>query len=158
MTAQASSRRSLRFDSIDQALAEVAALVEAEAGGRLRQHGRWTLGQILNHLATWVDFTYDGFPFRIPALVRCLLRSMKRRMLAGPLVAGVRLPGVRGGTLGTAVVPTAEASSHCRAAFGRLATEAPSRPHPIFGPMGHEEWVALHLRHAELHLSFLAPE
>ena len=45
-----------------------------------------------------------------------------------------------------------------RRAMERLKAEAPSKPQAIFGPMTHEEWVALHLRHAEMHLGFLVPE
>lgn len=28
---------------------------------------------------------------------------------------------------------------------------------PIFGKLSHEQWVNLHLKHAELHLGFLDP-
>jgi hypothetical protein len=29
--------------------------------------------------------------------------------------------------------------------------------HPVLGKLTHEEWTQLHLRHAELHLSFAVP-
>ncbi|MFN5799079.1 MAG: DUF1569 domain-containing protein [Planctomyces sp.] len=30
-------------------------------------------------------------------------------------------------------------------------------PHPGFGRMTHQEWLLLHLRHSEMHLSFAIP-
>ena len=30
--------------------------------------------------------------------------------------------------------------------------------HPIFGKLTHDEWIAINLRHAELHLGFQVPE
>ena len=40
----------------------------------------------------------------------------------------------------------------------RLQAEAPTAPNVIFGQLTHEEWIAINLRHAELHLGFLIPE
>src|SRR5688500_12779807 len=54
----AKSRRSPRFDSIDQAVAEMERLAEAERGGKLRRVGDWTLGQALGALATWEGFWF----------------------------------------------------------------------------------------------------
>jgi hypothetical protein len=45
-----------------------------------------------------------------------------------------------------------------RHAMDRLKVEAPTTPHAIFGPMTHGEWIAMHLRHSELHLGFLVAE
>ena len=42
--------------------------------------------------------------------------------------------------------------------YSRLSREAPGVPHPFLGPLTHEEWMGVNLRHAELHLSFLIPE
>ena len=157
MATPTASRRRLRFEAIEQALAEADALVAAEAAGRLRCLGRWTPGQNLNHLATWVDYAYDGFAMKIPFFLRWFGPLMKRKMLAGPLAAGIRIPGAPGGTYAVEPVATPAAHEHFRSSFSRLAREAPVRPHPLLGPLTHEQWVALHLRHAELHLSFLEP-
>src|SRR5207244_91073 len=59
-TAKIADRRVLRFDSLDQMLAEVDRLVDAERIGRLKRLGNWTLGQTLGHLATWMEFGYTG--------------------------------------------------------------------------------------------------
>lgn len=150
-------RRPLRFDAIDQVLADADALADAESRGELQSLGAWTLGQALNHLAAWVDFAYDGYPFQVPAFIRLLAKPMKKRALTKPLKPGMRLPKTPCGTLATEAIPTAEALPRFRQSFNRLASEAPTQPHPIFGPLTHEEWIQTHLRHAELHLSFQAP-
>jgi hypothetical protein len=66
----------------------------------------------------------------------------------------VILPGVPGGTFGIEMLGTDKGLGAMRAAFQRLAKQAPTRPNVIFGSMSHADWLKLNLRHAELHLSF----
>jgi hypothetical protein len=157
-TAKVGGRRTLRFDSIDQALAEADRLVEAERAGRLRRLGNWTLGQTLGHLACWVEFGFNGVPLKPPFFIRWIMRFRKRKFLTEPMQAGVKIPGVEGGTLATAAMPLDEAVGRWRRAMERLKVECPSLPNVIFGPLTHDEWIALNLRHAELHLSFFVPD
>ena len=72
-------RRPLRFDTIDQALAEAARLAELERAGRLKSLGNWTLGQTLGHLATWAEFSYTGAPLSPPWFVSSCLSASARR-------------------------------------------------------------------------------
>ena len=44
-----------------------------------------------------------------------------------------------------------------RKAASRLRTEKLGARHPVFGRMTDAEWIKLHLRHAELHLSYALP-
>jgi hypothetical protein len=157
-TGKVAGRRTLRFESLDQVLAEVERLAEAERAGRLKHLGNWTLGQTLGHLATWAEYSYTGAPLKAPFFVKWFLRLRKRKFLYGPMRAGVKIPGVAGGTLATESVPLDEALERMRRVLGRLKFEAPTAPNVIFGPLTHDEWVALQLRHAELHLGFLVPE
>jgi hypothetical protein len=157
-TGKVAGRRELRFESIDQALADVDRLAEVERAGRLRRLGNWTLGQTLGHLAAWVEYGYTGCPLKVPFFIRWILRLRKRKFLYGPMRSGVKIPGVEGGTLATDPMPLDEAVERYRRVMERLKTEAPTAPSPIFGRLTHEEWIALNLRHAELHLSFLVPE
>ena len=157
-TGTVAGRRVLRFESIDQVLAEVDRLAEAERAGRLKRLGNWTLGQTLGHLAAWAKFGYTGNPLRPPFFIRWFLRLRKRAFLYGPMRAGVKIPGVAGGTLATDPAPLDEALGRFRSVMERLKAEAPTAPSPIFGRLTHEEAVALNLRHAELHLVFLAPQ
>jgi hypothetical protein len=70
---------------------------------------------------------------------------------------GVRIPGVSGGTLATEPMSLDEALPRMHRVMGRLKSEAPAAPNVIFGPLTHEEWIAVNLRHAELHLGFQVP-
>jgi hypothetical protein len=156
-TGKVEGRRTLRFETTDQVMAEVDRLAEAERSGRLRRLGNWTPGQTLNHLASWVEYSYSGAPLKVPFFIRWILRLRKRKFLYGPMRAGVKIPGVAGGTLATEVRPLDDALGHMRRAMDRLKSETPTAPNVIFGSLTHEEWIAINLRHAELHLGFLLP-
>jgi hypothetical protein len=84
-TAELSARRVLHFDSLDEMLAEVDRLVEAERHGSLKRLGNWTLGQTLGHLASWTEYGYDGYPpLRVPFFIRWMLRLLKRTYCTSP--------------------------------------------------------------------------
>ncbi len=158
-TSKVADRRLLHFDSLDQALAEADRLVEAEKAGRLRRLGNWTLGQALGHVAVWAEYSYTGTPLKPPFFIRWILKLRnKRNFMYGSMRAGVVIPGVAGGTLATEVMPLEEAQGRFQRVLERLKTEAPTAPNAIFGPLTHEEWVAINLRHAELHLGFFRTE
>jgi hypothetical protein len=157
-TGSTTGRRELHFTRIDEALANVDRLAAAEREGRLRRLGNWTLGQTLGHLAAWADYSYDGVPLRVVFFVRLIMRPMKRRFLRGPMPAGRNIPRVPGGTLATDPLSTDEGLARFRRSFTCLRDEPPTRPHLLFGPLTHEQWIQSHLRHAELHLSFLRAE
>ena len=86
------------------------------------------------------------------------MKFRKQAFLRGPMQAGVKIPGVEGGTLATAPMPLDEALGRSRCVMERLKSEAPTIPNVVLGPLTHEESIALNLRHAELHLGFLVPE
>ena len=152
-------RRHLRFDAIDDAVAEAERLVAAERAGQIERVGNWTLGQSLGHLATWASFAFDGYPdsVRAPWFVRAILRVMRKRILTQGMMSGVRIRGVEGGTLGLETLDAEEALCRYRAAMLRLRDDVPSIVNPVFGKLTHEQWMQLNLRHSELHMSFLVP-
>ena len=47
-----------------------------------------------------------------------------------------------------------EAVEALSAAIERLKIEETRHPHPVFGRLTRHEWDLLHMRHAEMHLSF----
>jgi hypothetical protein len=156
-TKKVADHRKLHFDSIDQLMAEVDRLVEAERAGRLKHLGNWTLGQTLGHVACWAEYSYTGAPLKVPFFIKWIVRLRKKRFLYGPMTPGVRIPRVPGGTLATDVVPLDEAVERIRGVMQRLKSEAPTALNPLFGSLTHDEWIALTSRHAELHLGFHVP-
>jgi hypothetical protein len=158
-TKHVKDRRKLRFESLDEAVREAAALAEADRRGQLRATGNWSLGQALGHLAFWANAPFDGYPDlrRPPWLLRLVLPLFKPRFLNKGLPAGVRIPGPPAGTFGTDEMSTEDGLAAMRAGFQRMARQAPTKENPVFGPMTHEDWRKLNLRHAELHLGFFHP-
>jgi hypothetical protein len=152
-------RRTLRFNTVDDALAETIRLAAAEREGRLAQAGTWSLGQTLGHLATWANFPFDGYPpaVRPPLPIRLIARLLRNRIINKGMLPGMKLRGIPGGTLGLDPLPTDEGLTRFTDAFERLRRTSPTIVNPVFGPLTHEQWVQLNLRHAELHLGFLAP-
>src|SRR5215831_1544935 len=101
-TGKVIDRRKVRFFTPEEMEADVAVLVNAERAGRLKHLGNWSLGQVLNHLGSWVAFAFDGNPLKPPFFVRWIVALRKSTYLNGPMPAGVRIPRVEGGTLATA--------------------------------------------------------
>jgi hypothetical protein len=154
----AAGRPLLRFESLDEMMAEADRLANAERAGRLRRMGNWTLGQALGHIAGWAEYAYTGAPIKTPFFVRWIVSLRRRKYVYGGLRPGVRIPGVAGGTLVTDEMPVEDALARLRRVVARLKSESPTAPSPFFGRMTHEEAVAINLRHAELHLGFFQPE
>jgi hypothetical protein len=158
-TKKVRDRRVLRFNSLDDVLRDAEMLAEAARGGTLRATGNWTLGQALGHLATWVNMPFDGYPEmgRSAWWVRLLRPVITWWLVNKGFPAGVRIAGAPGGTFGIEPCEADDGLGRLRAAFRKLAEDAPIHTSPVFGSMTHEEWIKFHLRHAELHLSFFHP-
>lgn len=161
MTDQVDTRRSdhrkLWFEGVDDCISEVKRIREAHEAQALRATGNWTPGQIMAHVASWIDYAYDGFPVGPPPFfVRWILRRRVPKMLREGMPRGARIPGVKGGTFGMDDISTSEAIERLLRALRRLeSTEEAKYDSPAFGPMSHEDRIKLNLRHAELHLGFL---
>ena len=149
-------RRHPRFNDVDEAIRDAQALAQAERQGTLRAVGNWELGQAVGHVAYWARAPFEGYPpmRRPPWLLRVITALLKRRLLTHGFPAGVRIPGTPEGTFGLDRMPTDQALEELRAAFARLASQPPPGENPVFGPLSHDEWIKLNLRHAELHFGF----
>ena len=76
----------------------------------------------------------------------------KQKFIHEPMRAGVKIPGVEGGTLATEPVPLEVALERMQRVMAKLKSQAPTIVHSIFGQLSHDEWIAINLRHGELHL------
>src|SRR5262249_51520239 len=112
----------------------------------------------LGHVAVWAEYSYTGSPLKPPFFIKWILRLRKRKFLYEPMRAGVKIPGVKGGTLAIEPMPLDEAVGRLRRVLERLKSDEPTTPNTIFGPLTHEEWIAINLRHAELHFGFFIPQ
>ncbi|MFL5340711.1 MAG: DUF1569 domain-containing protein [Gemmataceae bacterium] len=153
-TTKVQGRRQLHFSSLDDIAADVEKLA---AGGSPRALGNWSAGQILWHLATSMNYCIDGNPVRLPWYLRLLGRVFRTRMLTKPMPAGFKLSK----NLAEKLMPPAtswdQGLADFRQAMQRLKNESKRSTSPFLGAMTNDEWVQLHCRHSELHLSFLLP-
>lgn len=152
------ARRKLRFESIDEVLVDVDKIVAAAQAGTLQSIGNWKPGQVLAHVAAWIEYGYVGYPVKTPPwIIRFILKRMLPGMLNGGMRPGVKIPGVSAGTTGQDDQPLDQAAERLKKAFLRLKSgEQCDYDSPAFGAMSHQDRILLNLRHAELHLSFLA--
>ena len=153
-TSRIPNRRKLHFNSLDEILADVDALAQAPS---IQPLGNWSPGQILNHLSKTMNYSIDGFPAQMPAIIRFFMRLfMKNRLLNKPMSPGFKLPKSASYMLPLPTVLN-EGLAQFRAAIQRQKTETRRVPSPFLGPFTNEDWTRLHCRHAELHLGFLIP-
>jgi hypothetical protein len=153
-TAKVTGRRQLHFSSVDEILAEAERL----AARNRRTLGNWSLGQILWHLATVMNTSIDGTPVRPNIFMRMLGPLMKRGMLTKPMPAGFKLPASFAKIFGPPETSIEDGLRMIREAVGRQKTETHRERSPFLGEMSADDYVQLHCRHAELHLSFVVPE
>jgi hypothetical protein len=157
-TTKVSNRRVVRYNTFDELLADAERLVQLNGEGKVRPLGNMSLGQALGHLALWMQASIDGIPddLRPPAPVKLLARLFKGIVLSKGLRPGFKLPTDAASKL---IPPAGYSASDgfnaLSAACARLRREHRRVPSPLFGPMSEYEWERLHLRHAELHLSFM---
>lgn len=151
-TKRVDGRRNVRYRSFNDVLNDAEALVLTEQ----RTLGNWSLGQILWHLGRSMDESIDGFPMQLPWPMRLLVRlMMKQRLLVGPLPAGIEMP--RKAQRPPIEVDVRDALATLREAIARQQKSTSRVPHPVLGRISHEDWTQAHLRHAELHMSFVLP-
>ena len=153
MTAPATHRRCLRFERLEDILADA----ERQAARNAPTVGNWSLGRMCAHLAQAMDKSIDGYQCRAPLVLRIAVRLFyKRRFLRDGFPAGLQLRGQVARELIPEETSTERGLDDLRRAITRLQTESKRSPHPVLGRMSHNEWQQFHLRHAELHLSFVA--
>jgi hypothetical protein len=153
-------RRALRLDSIDALSADVDRLVAAQHAGHLEAHGNWTPAQIFDHLAKFIECSYEGFPFRAAWPLRVVSHAMKwiawKRFVDFSLRPGFKLTPRAEALLPDEWADFDVATARLRAALRRIQRGEPmTAESPFEGAITHDQWLYVHLRHAELHLSFL---
>ncbi len=169
-------RRALTLASFDDLARELDRIEHAARpdGEGLRVTGNWSAGQILEHIAKAIERSMDGFsappastrpaPRGLTALsdrpvhARAIdaERALRATLLAHPFSPdspGFALPGEINPAL---YVWTNDGAARLRVALARIRDGHPmARSSPTIGPLSQEEWAAVHLRHAALHLSFI---
>src|SRR5262245_26306085 len=120
-TTKVTERRPLHFNGLDDIAADVERLAKNKD---IRTLGNWSAGQVLQHLATVMNKSIDGFTARPPAVVRWVARLLfKGRFLTKPMSAGFKLPAKAQAELGPSPTSWEEGLRSIRQALTRLKTE-----------------------------------
>jgi hypothetical protein len=146
------ARRALTFTSLDQVMPDVDRLLEGHT-----TVGRWSLGQICNHLTGSITSTVEGFPAKAPWLVRKTVGPLilRRILTTGRFPEGIKLPKEHLPRPGVDARAEAEA---LRAALRLLASHpGPLTEHPLAGPIPRADWDRFTCIHCAHHLSFARP-
>jgi hypothetical protein len=67
-------RRSVKLHSFEELAGEIDRVHAMAVAGRVRAVGNWTTAQVFLHLARFIQFSLDGFPFVYPWPTRWLAR------------------------------------------------------------------------------------
>lgn len=153
MTTQTANRRTLSYASLQEVVDDATRLLAADAPTT----GDWSKGQIFEHLARTIDSSLDGFAFTFPFPVRIIGKYyFKPRIFKHGMSPGFKLKGPSKQALAPDPLADQEGLEHLKKSVQRLETESQRQVSPVFGKMTREEWNRLHLRHSELHMSFIA--
>lgn len=148
------SRRPVSY----QSLAAVLDDAEFLASHPHQTVGQWSYGKILQHLANSLNRSFDGFDFKAPIVIRFIVGTfLKKKFLRDKLSPGYKLPRKAEEKLPAQDTSVEEALANLKLAISRFEREEPRADHPVFGKLSPEEWLQLHLRHSELHMSFVKP-
>ena len=153
-------RRTLQFRSIAELRRDLDAIEASHRRGTLRTSGNWDTGPILLHVAVPIRFAIDGFPKMVPQPFRWLARKLiLPRLQREAFRPGVNLDRRRQSEFWRPGTTVEEGLAALRGELDRLDAGARmTKPHALFGPMTHDEWLAYNLKHADLHLGFIHPD
>lgn len=155
-TGKVRGRRKVRYRCYDDVITDALRM----HGTPHRQLGNWTLAMIVQHLSNAIEASMSGGTFPVRWYLKLLGPYLiKPFLIRGPFPAGFRLPGRAARLLVAAPDANFESALEAlRKAIARLATESNRGAHPVAGKLTAAEWDQFHLRHAEMHMSFLVPQ
>ncbi len=149
-------RRILSLPTVDQCVAELDRIAAAARAGALEVTGNWTAGQIMAHLAAWIEYGYDGYPIKAPPFfMRWISKLVMKRMIRKGIPAGFKIPGVPDGTTGQEDMELHAGIARYKMALARMQNEPAVHFSPAFGKVSEALREKMNLRHAELHLGFV---
>jgi hypothetical protein len=149
------ARREIHYTSLDDFLSDANRTAKTQ----FHTVGNWTYPQILDHLARSFTASLDGFGFKAPWFARVFIAPLvKNSFLTKTMRAGFKLPARAKALLPEAELDLTAALDKLRNALARFENEPQRAPHPFLGNLASQEYVSMHLRHCELHMSFVVPD
>ena len=154
-------RRDLSFHCTGCLKEDLAQLEAGYLAGTLRTTGNWSAGENLDHIAIMWEYSLDGAPpeAKVPFIIRLIAPLMKRSMTSGKtLPAGFKIPQNASYMMPRSGCSFEDGLARLRTVLDRLDRGGQmTHASPAFGKLSHDEWMGLHLGHAQLHLGFVHP-
>ena len=142
-------RRELDIARLDQVMPEVDRLLAGYVA-----LGKWSLGQMCNHLAT--AFRYSATATSPPPEPTPQQTAIRARFFSARFPEGRNAPP---GLDPQAGLDDRQEADALRGAIEKFSSATgPCAPHPMLGPLTHDEWARFHCMHAEHHLGFIVPK
>ncbi|MEM6332409.1 MAG: DUF1569 domain-containing protein [Planctomycetota bacterium] len=158
-TKKVAGRREVRYETLDEALADVERLA---AAGPVEALGNWTAAMNIEHVCFGIEFATDGYPpeaAQTPFIVKTMMKLMKGRVLKKGFGPGIKPPDAIAKTFAPDPNATLEgAIERLRKAIAGARERGMTQPNPLLGKLTAEEYEAFSCRHAELHFSFIVPK
>lgn len=150
-----STRRKLLFTDLNQVIGEAESLLSSGYS----MAGRWTLGQICNHMRTTIEANMDGYP-KWMLILGYPIRPILHWLVMPQFLKGNSPKGIK--TAGMFVPPEnlddAEEVQRLKQCVSRfLSSNQPLHAHPGFGKMSKDGFEKFHAAHSAHHLGFLIP-
>jgi hypothetical protein len=141
------------FSSLEEVMPDVGRLLHG-----YRTVGKWSLGQICNHLSHAIAGSVDGFQVKAPWLLRMTIGPfiLRKILKEGTMREGVQVPEEILPKPGLDDRAEAEALRAAVRLFG--AHTGPLVPHPLGATLSRADWERLHCIHCAHHLSFAIPD
>ncbi len=150
----AAEHRTLRFESIEAAMAEAERLAASET----RTTGQYSLGQIFEHLARTLEVVLKEREMPPSPLPMRVLARLIRPLVLRKAQTGFKLPSKAQNVLWPSeAVSTEDGLQHLREAYEKFKATNPLPDHVFFGNMTREQHDMLQCRHFEGHLGFVHP-
>jgi hypothetical protein len=139
-------RRQLVFASLDEVIPDVERLLAGHT-----TTGKWSLGQILYHLASALRLTVEGPPSSAePTREQDI--SRRRFFRTDRFPEGRQAPAIL--EPNPSLDARTEADSLREAIDRFVSSTGPFAAHPILGPLSKDEWSRFHCMHFAHHLGF----
>ncbi|MEM9354336.1 MAG: DUF1569 domain-containing protein [Planctomycetota bacterium] len=154
-TKTAQGRRTVRYESFDDLLAEAEQL----AAGEITCLGNWSPGQVFDHLGRSLEVSIDGGAPKPPLPVRLVANLFfRKKFIYESVPSGFQISNSAAKFFKPEDgVETQQGLEKLRNGVERCKAEEKRADHPIFGKISKAEWDSFSLRHAEMHMSFLKP-
>jgi hypothetical protein len=145
--------RKLHFKTLDDIVAEAKRIAQSDDAV---SRGTWTPAQNIWHVGRFVKACVEGYPMRVPIVLKLIGPLLKNRTLTKGFSPGIRLPrNAAEHMVAPAHTTIEQAMDMLETSVQNVKEQGFMSHNPILGSMTPQQWVDLHCRHAEMHFGLI---